>query len=60
MFINPKQVYDAIIELDEKTQKNVAINVCEPNMLLFRQWWYELFELLYITILTTAKKNVWT
>ena len=44
-FVTPKQVYDAVTELNEKTKKIVTITVCEPNMLLFRQWWYELFEL---------------
>ena len=44
-FVTPRQVYDAIININGKTEKSLAINVCEPNMLLFRQWWYELFEL---------------
>ena len=44
-FVTPQQVYDAVTKLNEKTQKRLTINVCEPNFLLFRQWWYELFEL---------------
>ena len=44
-FVTPKQVYDAITRLNEKSEKKVTVTVCEPNFLLFRQWWYELFEL---------------
>ncbi len=44
-FVTPKQVYNAITKFNEKTKKKVTITVCEPNFLLFKQWWYELFEL---------------
>lgn len=43
--VTPSQVYDAVTELNEKSNKITSIALCEPNLLLFKQWWYELFEL---------------
>jgi len=43
--VTPEQVYNAVTELNEKSKKITSIALCEPNMLLFKQWWYELFEL---------------
>lgn len=43
--VTPKQVYDAIDKVNKSTQRKVAVTMCEPNLLLFHQWWYELFEL---------------
>jgi len=43
--VTPLQVYNAVSELNEKSKKIISIALCEPNLLLFKQWWYELFEL---------------
>jgi hypothetical protein len=43
--VSPSDVFNAVTELKEKSKKITSITLCEPNMLLFRQWWYELFEL---------------
>jgi radical SAM superfamily enzyme YgiQ (UPF0313 family) len=42
--ITPKEVFEAVDKIYQRTKEVITITCCEPNFLLYRKWWYELFE----------------
>ncbi len=43
--VTPKEVYEAVVKHHKGSKDILTLSGCEPNLLTFRNWWYELFEL---------------
>lgn len=41
----PQQVHDKLVEYRRKIKKDFSIMFCEPQGIVNKKWWYELFEL---------------
>lgn len=44
-FATPQEVHKKIIEYRHKTKKDFMILLCEPQAIIQKKWWYELFDL---------------
>lgn len=41
----PQQVHDTLVEYRRKIKKDFSIMLCEPQGIVNKKWWYELFDL---------------